>query len=646
MNAPHADGRIHQLDPVVANQIAAGEVVERPSSVVKELLENSLDAGAKSISIHLEDGGKALIRIVDDGHGMGPRDAHLAFERHATSKLVGAEELMRLGSYGFRGEALASILSVAKVSLRTRRAGDELGTCLDGGGTRELRERPIACAVGTDLRIASLFFNVPARQKFLRTAATELGHVIRLLDAVALSDPTLQLSLSHNGRKISDFAPVETLGERAAMVFESDVTPHLYAVRGTEDYAVSGQLSAPQITRGSASGLVLLVNGRLVRDKTLQHAVVQAYGELLERRRFPVGVLRLTCPPGTVDVNVHPAKTEVRFVSSQAVHRAVGRAVREMLAAQPWLGQDLLGEAPGTYRPHATAPSGRPFVGGRSGTQPVAQPRSQPFSLQSPRAPGNTWQRPASPTQRQPSGGGPRIGKQVFVAPQPASWAPPETSPGSRVPQVHPVSEAQANRSGRDGAEAIPSADQTPKPIGRISTGLWVYQRAGDVLFVDQHAVDEWLNRKLIDEKLQGQGLAKQRLLMPKIVPVGPDSAAAVLAQAANLQQFGFEVAGAGERALMLRAFPDILPPARIEAVIRDLAARALSGEQGEAIVAAVLACHCALTHTQQPAADWHERLSAELGRRPADLDQFCPHDRRAVTAVPEASIGRGGSGS
>ncbi len=668
VNSSPTHGRIRQLDPAVANQIAAGEVVERPSSVVKELIENSLDAGATQITIRLQEGGRVGIQIIDDGHGMGPSDAHLAFARHATSKIVDADELMRIGTYGFRGEALASILSVARVVLCTRRADDELGVRLEGAGGCELTARAVSCPVGTDLRIDDLFFNVPARQKFLRTAATELGHIIRLIDAVALAHPGLRLELTQGGRRICLYPAVEGLAERAAAVFGDEVAPHLYGVTGAEDYAVDGQLSAPSTHRGSATGLIFLVDGRPVRDRTLQHAVVQAYGALLSSRRFPVGVLRLRCPPGTVDVNVHPAKTEVRFVSSQAVHRAVGRAVRGMLIDTPWVEREVVGERSAPYDLHTPSPASAP----RAPRASVRRPSGVSNRTNSP--PHATWRGGDAP--RQPD----------RASTSPAALAPSSLGAAGLVPTATPRSYAPTPSPLIDDEFGV-SAREVPaqtgwsgrmcdlRYVGQVGRRCLVFDDGDAMVLIDQHAAHE---RVLLDRfvaAFQTGGFPRQRMLIPRVVPLGPTASAALLAQPELTAPLGFELAPAGERAVMVRAFPDVLRLNQVDEEIRRLASLVLNGDkdgtadardagdeadagdtteahdkteardEGEtaaarlARAAATLACHAAVRAGEIVTAAWVDGLMPSLAG--VDLAAYCPHGRPALSRLPLDDIGR-----
>ena len=320
--------KIHRLSDDLANQIAAGEVVERPASVVKELVENALDAGATRVRIEIEQGGLARIRVTDDGEGMVEEDARLALERHATSKITHIEDLQRIGTFGFRGEALPSIASVSKLVLTTRARGTDEGTELtvDGGGAP--RVKPAGCAVGTSIEVRELFFNVPARRKFLKTVATESAHVGDAVLMAALSRPDVTFILSRDGKVAREYLRVETKRERAAQAVGEERLEACIGERGP--MRLEAHLAPPERARSGAVALHIFVNGRPVKDRPLARAVAQSYGSVLEAGRFPVGVLYIDLPPEMVDVNVHPQKAEVRFADGRALFDAV---TRELYAA-------------------------------------------------------------------------------------------------------------------------------------------------------------------------------------------------------------------------------------------------------------------------------------------------------------------------
>jgi DNA mismatch repair protein MutL len=333
-------GKVRVLPSELVNQIAAGEVVERPASIVKELVENALDAEATQIRVAIREGGIAGISVSDDGSGMSHEDALLAFERHATSKLEIAEDLARVTSLGFRGEALPSIASVAAVRVRTRRRGDPLGTQLEGNGSGIERSASVACLEGTTIEVTELFGRVPARRKFLKSAITEASHVVRWLERIALARPDVRFELERDGRRVLLWLPTRDARERVLAVLPPGAGVGLLAVEGEiAALRVTGFVSPTHVLRSGPADLYVYVNGRPVRDRLLQFAVRDAYRDALPPGRYPVVVLYLQVEPGEVDVNVHPAKWEVRFRDPSAVtgllRRAIGAAVRVGGPARP-----------------------------------------------------------------------------------------------------------------------------------------------------------------------------------------------------------------------------------------------------------------------------------------------------------------------
>ena len=578
------------LDALVANQIAAGEVVERPASVVKELVENSLDAGATRVQVRLGEGGRSLIQVTDNGCGLDGPSAHLAFARHATSKLRSADELMAIGSFGFRGEALASILAVSRVTLTSRRAEQAAGVRLEGGGSTALAEAPAGCPVGTDIQIRDLFYNVPARLKFLRTPATELGQVLRYLDAVALARPELHLSLIHNDRKVFDYPADPSLARRAHAVLGAAVAERLYAVQDATDYGIEGLLSDPGLDHAGPSQLTLLVNGRPVSDRTLQHAVTAAYGTLLERGRYPVGVLSLHCPPNTVDVNVHPQKTEVRFVSSQAVHQCVARAIRDMLAQTPWAQEP-------TPLPTWSQAEAEPSTA-------VAPPRWSAPSPSGVRDVGS-WQAPAAR----------------------AGFSPP--TPAVQMPLMPKTAGSWSSL----------------RYIGQAGLCFLVCESDEALILIDQHAAHE---RVLFEQFVRGWregSYASQQLLIPVVVPLGPAEVAALDEAGELLGQLGFDIEASGERIVRVRAQPALLRGGDVASEVRALAASLVEGGRGPSTqqrlerAAATLACHAAVRSgdamSAQAVADLLQQMEG------VDLAAHCPHGRPVTMRARFDEVGR-----
>ncbi|MEY3012998.1 MAG: hypothetical protein RIT45_1733 [Pseudomonadota bacterium] len=589
MNGP---ARIGLLDPLVANQIAAGEVVERPSSAVKELVENALDAGATRVAVELDDGGKTRIEVADNGSGIIAEDAVLAFARHATSKIHDADELARVLSYGFRGEALASIAAVARVALETRPHDAELGARVEVEGSANPSHRPIRCAAGTRVIVRDLFFNVPARAAFLRAAATELGHVIRLLEHVALARPGLHLLLHHNGRKVLDLPARDSLQARAADVFGAEVAERLYPVSAPEPYAIDGLLSGPGMTRGSGSGLLLVVDGRPVRDRALAHSVLTAYGDALERGRHPVGVLHLRAPAGTVDVNVHPAKAEVRFASSRAVHAAVGHAVSGLLERAPWFGGETVGA---TASSPAPTPSMLPLA-----PTPRAAPRtSNPSAAAAPRA---------APGSARPSG----EFRRGAGTPTADPGLPARQAPLAAVPSA-PVARASGG----------------PRPIGQLGHGPLVVDHDGHFLLLDPHATHAFVLRA----QLRREPPSSERLLLPRLVALEPGAVRDRLARADAFARLGFVFEAAGTRAVLVRAYPSVVPLGRIEAAVA-----AMTGADD----IAALACCAAVAEDEAVGGGLLRFLLDAL----ADVDpgfeallRFAPHGRPAAVRMSHAAL-------
>ena len=349
-------GPVRLLPEEVANQIAAGEVVERPASVLKELMENALDAGASRIGVEVEAAGRRLIKVVDDGHGMSPDDLLMALERHATSKIASADDLHMVGTLGFRGEALPSIAAVSQMTLRSRSREAEAGSqvLIKGGSLRSVEE--VGCPAGTLVEVRSLFFNTPARRKFLKSAATENGHLAEVMIRLALARPEVALRYSNGGRVVYDLPASQDMQVRVAALLGRQTAAQMQAVEcRVGPLGISGLCGLPAISRTGYDQVYTMVNGRFVRDKVLLHAAGEAYRDWLPTGRRPVLVLRLELDPGLVDVNVHPAKTEVRFSDSRQVHDALVQGIRRGL--QQAMAPARPGPAPGPALP---APVGQP----------------------------------------------------------------------------------------------------------------------------------------------------------------------------------------------------------------------------------------------------------------------------------------------
>lgn len=553
--------QIRQLPDTLINQIAAGEVVERPASVVKELVENALDAGALRIDIDLEEGGIRLIRIRDDGGGIAPEELPLAVARHATSKIASLDDLEAVATLGFRGEALPSIASVSRFSLSSRRAGDEHGSLLQVEGGRLGEVTPKAQAPGTTVEVRELFYNVPARRKFLRAERTELGHIEEWLRSLALARPDVELRVSHNGRPSRRYKPDlldasfrlnETLGEDfARQALRVD-----HAAAGMR---LHGWIALPSYSRASADQQYLYVNGRAVRDRNIAHAVKMAYQDVLFHGRQPAYVLFLEIDPLRVDVNVHPAKHEVRFRDTRLVHDFVYRTLQDALA------QTRAGAA-------ATASQGaadNASYGGRSvGAGPMP-----------------SW----SPTQQSPLG--------LSVAEAPAAYAA----------LYGPTSTASATAFASQSQEQpLPAgSDATVPPLGYAIAqlhGIYILaENADGLIVVDMHAAHERIGYEKLKAAHDGIGLHSQPLLVPINLAVAEREAEVAEREADTLSALGFDVTRSGPQSLSVRSVPALLAQAEPEGLLRDVLTDLREHGESRRIAAArdellsTMACHGAV---------------------------------------------------
>jgi DNA mismatch repair protein MutL len=557
---------IQPLPDILINQIAAGEVVERPASVVKELVENALDAGATRIDLELEEGGVRLIRVRDDGGGLPAAELPLAVSRHATSKIASLDDLESVATLGFRGEALPSIASVSRLRIATRRADDAHGAELvvEGGRVGEVSPRPHPA--GTTVEVRDLFYNVPARRKFLRAERTELGHIEEWLRSLALSRPDVELRVSHNGKASRRYRAfdgsggalftgerlVETLGEEFAK----------QALRIEHEGAglrLHGWIAQPAYSRASADQQYLYVNGRAIRDRSVAHAVKQAFADVMYHGRQPAYVLFLQLDPTRVDVNVHPAKHEVRFRDSRLVHDFVYRTLHDALA------------------------------GTRAGLADTAP----------------AFSRDALP------GGADAMQRGGYANAGP-SWA---GSPGPQVPMSLQVDEARAAyaalyahapASAQD-RPALPRADEAAgvPPLGYAIAqlhGIYVLSEAADgMIVVDMHAAHERIGYERLKTAHDSAGLRTQPLLVPQTVAVSEREADVAELEAATLAELGFEVSRGGPQTLLLRAVPALLADGDSEALLRDVLADLR--ERGESLrvrgardeLLSTMACHGAV---------------------------------------------------
>jgi DNA mismatch repair protein MutL len=608
-----AHHRIHLLPDELANQIAAGEVVERPASVVKELVENSVDAGARRIFVAVDEGGQRLVRVTDDGHGMTPEDAVMALRRHATSKIRSADDLHAIASLGFRGEALPSIASVSRFSLLTRPHDEVAGAevVVEGGIVRDVKDK--GAPAGTTIEVRDLFYNVPARLKFLRTIGTEMGHIGAMITSFALCWPELHLRLTHNGKQVVDHPPEKDLKARIYSVLGAETCRRLYEVYLDGDAFVSGFVSEPTFTRPNPGGLYIFVNGRVVREKTVLRAVANAYGNLIDRGRYPYGVLWVQVPPAEVDVNVHPTKNEVRFVRSGHVYEAVLRACKLTLAATPWVTQARVGDD-GVREPVRPAEPDR-----RRG---VFKPSSLSGALGRPEAARNLVL-DLRPSFRPPD---PRRPEQ----PGPASQEGPQCDP----PPVEPGAREQPGDGRFFSALTY---------VGQVRNTYLVCQTADRMVLIDQHAAHERVAYERIRKAYAGRHLTPQRLLFPETIELGASEARAAEEHRETLRGMGVELEFFGGNTFALSAVPELIVGADYRSIVRDVVAELASGGTTRALedrvdhIFATMACHSVVRAGDPMAPDEVRRLLEDMDR--IEYSANCPHGRPVLVPIPFGEI-------
>ncbi len=577
-------GRIQRLPPDLSNQIAAGEVVERPASVVKELVENAIDAGAGRITIAVEFGGKKLIRVEDDGTGMAADDAQLALERHATSKISTAEDLDNIRTLGFRGEALPSIASVSHLTLSTRPRESESGTEIKVNGGVVASVREAGMPVGTRVEVRDLFYNLPARRKFLKSDVAETTQVSRMVSLLALSHPEMGFTLSSGPRVLLRCPPTANLNERFYQLYgdRPDLVP---LRRDSAGIAMTGWVAALADQGPTRGAQQFFINGRIVKDRTIAHAVIDAYAQATAKERSPEVHLFFEMAPDSVDVNVHPTKAEVRFRQQSLVHEVVRRAVQEAIGGGP--APELSLSAP-------SAPEPLPVAGSIPGLIPGV-----PLS--------SRWAPAAAP------GGAP--------APTPSSSAfgiPPSSN-----------------------ATAIPLKPLVP--LGQFRNTFILAVDDDGVAIIDQHVAHERVLYERALSRLKEGRLESQRLLTPILLELPPEAQQALLGHHELLERFGFEVEEFGEGCVRVSALPAILEREESAASLRDLG-RDLEGldrgsraEDALRQIAATTACHAAVKANDPLTYEKMVHILEEL--RQTAYSTVCPHGRPVMLRLSRREI-------
>jgi len=643
-------GRIQVLPDRIANKISAGEVVERPAAAVKELLENSLDAGARRIRIEVARGGKSLMRISDDGHGMGYDDALLAFERHATSKLRNVDDLASISTLGFRGEALPSIASVSRLLLETAEPDAETGVRVEIAGGKIFNVEELALGAGTTISVKNLFYNVPARKKFLRTDKTELAHIASLVTHYSLAHLDKSFQLINETGTLLNVTPVETMRDRVYQIFGSETLDELVELETVErelevaaspyppesqakkqTYRLRGFFSKPHIQKLNRNSIFVFVNDRLIRDRVALKAISTAYHNVLPPGSFPFALLFLEMPFEEVDVNVHPSKTEVRFRHSSFVFDFIRDSLRDRLIRSKPVSQLPLPKSP--QQPGVDLPfSENTLRTEQDGPPPEDKPRPVEvggFTLRTqppPTAridfePGETFAPAVQPSSQQP---------RSDFTPAPLPDTPEPSRPHSRERLVEPPSETLGDLS-------------RLHPLGQLHDSFIVAAGSDGLWLIDQHVAHE---RILFEQVLAGRMQGKpevQRLLMPLIVNLRPEQHIAFDATADELRANGFEIEPFGHGTLAVKAAPAALGPAEVESLLHEILdtpekeLRELSLDYLRSQTAATIACHAAIKINMPLDMQKMHWLLDELAK--TDVPMACPHGRPIALKYPTREI-------
>lgn len=604
--------KIHILPEDLCNKIAAGEVVERPSSVVKELVENSLDAGASKIVVELEAGGKRMIKVTDDGCGMSRQDAFLSFERHATSKIETDTDLFALTTLGFRGEALASIASVSRLRMSTCDNDDGCGQQIYAEGGRIKRAEEVGLPRGTSIEVRNIFFNLPARKKFLRKEQTEFGHAADIVTKQALAQPSVSFVLKHNDRILLDLRRERGLQERVAALLGRSLLKDMQILDVDEPSGLRlhGMISQPHLNRSAATHIYTFINGRYIRDRVVQHAVMEGYRHLLMKGRYPVAVLFLDMDPSQVDVNVHPTKHEVRFREQSLVHDFIAASLKTALKPADWVS--------------APSPDVVPV-------QPVVRETPTVFSQKN--------QDSAS------------VSPMVASAPACVNPAPDEVEHRTRVSETHTAESVvpeYAREVDKSGQFILPGSQgngffSSLSIIGQYHQSYILCQDGDDLLLIDQHAAHERVGFESLRRSYADGRIDSQALLFPEILDLDFNSATALEENLESLSELGFEVEPFGGKSFALKAVPQLLAGTSAAKLVVDVALEleriGRTGQLRDSIdeVLILMACHSVIRANQALAVSEIKALFKEMDD--IDFKANCPHGRPVLQRLTLAEI-------
>jgi DNA mismatch repair protein MutL len=623
---------IQQLPPSVVNKIAAGEVIERPASVVKELVENSVDAAATRIDVTLGEGGADFIRVTDDGCGIAAQQLPLAVSSHATSKIQNAEDLFNVGTLGFRGEALASIAEVSRFTLRSRTTESDSGYEMSVVGGKTQEPAPCGCATGTSVEVRQLFYNTPVRRKFLRTKQTEMGHCNEALTRIALANPEVHFTLTQNSQLITDLPRVNDWQQRIVALFGDQIGDSLIAISGEDDGGVQlrGFVADPSQSRSNNRMQYLLLNGRYIRDRSLQHALVEAYRGLLMVGRFPITFLRITLPPEMVDVNVHPTKLEVRFQDA-------GRLYSKLLGTlrTKFLSSDLV------HPLQVTSP--RSGITAADRQNPTGSPTRNQLYLE---VPSGRPQAPAGPTTLQASSNhlsfsDPKIGLTALAG-----------NPSSEISTGEPVVSTGSSQGIHSGtlSESHPAttdlkSNDTHQAAMQIHDSYIVTETVEGVAVLDQHALHERILYEQLRKRVLAGQVETQRLLVPEPVDLTPAESAMVLDNRKSLAELGIEVEPFGGDTVIVAGYPAMLaklnPGEILRQVIELLLTDGKKPERRDLLddLMHMISCKAAVKAGDHLTT---EEVSALVEQRELVQDSHhCPHGRPTVLVLTKQELDR-----
>ena len=636
--------KIQQLSPSVVNKIAAGEVIERPASVVKELLENAVDAGAARIDVAMDKGGSEMIRVADNGCGIPADELPLAVSSHATSKIESADDLFSVATLGFRGEALASIAEVSRLVIRSRRGDADSGAELEVVGGAAQPVVPVGCPVGTTIEVRNLFFNTPVRHKFLRSAQTEMGHSIEAVTRLALAHPQIHFTLAHNGRLVHDLPPAGDIRARIAAFFGQELADDLIEIHSQGDgVTLSGYVANPMHSRATGRMQYLFLNGRAIRDRALQHALGEAYRGLMLTGRQPICFLRLDMPAELVDVNVHPTKQEVRFQDS-------GRLYSQLLGTlrSKFLTTDL--RARGASPISTSALEENEAEAAAAGTSELVAWAKEQLGKQLAEQQANPLAAP--PTQSsfvvEPSGSHEPLRLHRIDVPPPRRFdigqaSLPDVQSGTSEEKLAAFHRRPVGSRLEDSLASRASA--SPRNALQVHNRYLVVENDAGIEVIDQHALHERILYEQIRETVLAGGLESQKLLVPEPVDLTASEAAAVLEHAELLAQLGVEVQPFGGETVLVSSYPAMLANLSPAEVLRELVENLLSGgrqpEPRDLLddMLHMIACKAAVKFGDRLTA---EEIDALLAQRHLAQDQHhCPHGRPTALVFTREDLDR-----